>query len=92
MQVQALLHGVPAAVRCIRLLRRNGLPEGRDWRGRAMEENMQARTIDELMHLTRDELCDLDTDLAVALAMMKPAQRRDFRSSPAWIISGVWPQ
>jgi len=32
--------------------------EGRDWRGQAMEETM-ALTIAELMHLTRDELCNL---------------------------------
>jgi hypothetical protein len=33
----------------------------RDWRGRAMEETMPLWTISELMHLTRDTLCDLAT-------------------------------
>jgi hypothetical protein len=35
-------------------------PEGRDWRGRKrMEETMRVLTINELMRLTRIELCDL---------------------------------
>jgi hypothetical protein len=33
--------------------------EGRDWRGQAMEETMLVWTINELMHLTRNGLCDL---------------------------------
>jgi hypothetical protein len=37
--------------------------EGRDWRGQAMEETM-LWTISELMHLTRDELCDLAARIA----------------------------
>jgi hypothetical protein len=35
-------------------------PEGRDWRGRkTMEETMRVLTINELLRLTRIELCDL---------------------------------
>jgi hypothetical protein len=35
-------------------------PEGRDWRGRkTMEETMQVLTINDLMRLTRIELCNL---------------------------------
>jgi hypothetical protein len=35
-------------------------PEGRDWRGRKMmEETMRVLTINELLRLTRMELCDL---------------------------------
>src|ERR1700738_4705318 len=40
--------------------------EGRDWRGQAMEETMPL-TIAELMHLTRDELCDLAARIALTL-------------------------
>jgi hypothetical protein len=40
--------------------------EGRDWRGQAMEETM-LWTITELMHLTRDELCDLASRIALTL-------------------------
>jgi hypothetical protein len=47
--------------RCTRLLQRTGPPpEGRDWRGRKlMEETMRVLTINELMRLTRIELCNL---------------------------------
>jgi hypothetical protein len=33
--------------------------EGRGWRGQVMEETVPLWTVTELMHLTRDELCDL---------------------------------
>ncbi len=46
--------------------------EGRDWRGRAMKETMPLRTIDELMHLTRDELCNLATAIEQSLAAFEP--------------------
>src|SRR6202035_1279333 len=46
--------------RCARLLRRRRPPsEDRDRRGPAMEETMTFWSISELMHLTRDELCNL---------------------------------
>jgi hypothetical protein len=41
--------------------------EGRDWRGPAMEETMGLWTIGELMHLTRDELCNLAATIAQSL-------------------------
>jgi hypothetical protein len=41
--------------------------EGRDWRGQAMEETMLLWTIAELMHLTRNELCDLAEQIAFKL-------------------------
>jgi hypothetical protein len=41
--------------------------EGRDWRGQAMEKTMLAWMIAELMHLTRDELCDLAATIENAL-------------------------
>jgi hypothetical protein len=43
----------------IRLLRRKGPSESRDWCGHAMEETMLRWTISVLMRLTRNELCDL---------------------------------
>jgi hypothetical protein len=42
--------------------------EGRDWRGQAMEETMPLWTISELMHLTRDELCNLAAMIEQSLA------------------------
>src|ERR1700692_3829883 len=42
--------------------------EGRDWRGQAMEETMPFWTITELMHLTRDELCDLAAEIEQSLS------------------------
>jgi hypothetical protein len=45
-----------------------GLPQGRDWRGRKMmEETMRVLTIDELMLLTRIELCDLINRITIEL-------------------------
>src|ERR1700692_3074810 len=41
--------------------------EGRDWRGQAMEETMFLWTIAELMHMTRNELCDLAEQIAFKL-------------------------
>jgi hypothetical protein len=41
--------------------------EGRDWRGQAMEETMQLWTITELMHLTRQELCELASEIECEL-------------------------
>jgi len=41
--------------------------EGRDWRGQAMEEIMAHWTVGELMHLTRDELCDLSQRIELSL-------------------------
>jgi hypothetical protein len=37
-----------------------------------MEEIMQLYTITELMHLTRDELCDLTSDLERVLCEFEP--------------------
>jgi hypothetical protein len=45
-----------------------GLPQGRDWRGRkTMEETMRELTISELMLLTRIELCDLVNQITIEL-------------------------
>jgi hypothetical protein len=45
-----------------------GLPQGRDWRGRkTMEETMRELTIAELMLLTRIELCDLVNQITIEL-------------------------
>jgi hypothetical protein len=45
-----------------------GLPQGRDWRGRkTMEETMRELTINELMLLTRIELCDLVNQITIEL-------------------------
>jgi len=41
--------------------------EGRDWRGQAMEETMSLWTVTELMHMTRDELCDLAAQIVFKL-------------------------
>jgi hypothetical protein len=46
--------------------------EGRDRRGRAMEDKMQFWTINELMHLTRDELCDLASRIEGPLSGFEP--------------------
>jgi len=45
--------------------------EGRDWRGQAMEETMALWTIGELMHLTRDELCNLGGRIEHALSNLE---------------------
>jgi hypothetical protein len=43
-------------------------PEGRDWRGRkTMEETMRVLTINDLMRLTRTELCALAQRIATEL-------------------------
>lgn len=42
--------------------------KGRDWRGRLMEETMLPLTTDELLYVTRDELCGLSTKLEWILA------------------------
>jgi hypothetical protein len=45
-----------------------GLPQGRDWRGRkTMEETMRELTINELMLLTRTQLCDLVNRITIEL-------------------------
>ncbi|HWO37694.1 MAG TPA: hypothetical protein VNO32_53655, partial [Candidatus Acidoferrum sp.] len=53
-----LVHFVPAAGGASASSAAKGPSEGRDWRGHAMEETMLLWTISELMHLTRNELCD----------------------------------
>jgi hypothetical protein len=45
--------------------------EGRDGRGQAMEEAMLYWTIAELMHLTRNELCDLAEQIAFKLQQLE---------------------
>ena len=45
--------------------------EGRDWRGQAMEETM-LWTITELMHLTREELCNLAARIEQSLSDFEP--------------------
>jgi len=74
----ALLHCVVAAARCIRLLRRAGLREGRDWRGQAMEETMSVWTIGELMHLAWKELCNLAGTIERGLALWRPVRSNGF--------------
>ncbi len=42
--------------------------EGRDWRGqKLMEEKMRVLTINELMRMTRKELCDLAAHITALL-------------------------
>jgi hypothetical protein len=39
------------------------LRHGREWRGQAMEATMQVWTTTELLHMTREQLCELMCDL-----------------------------
>jgi hypothetical protein len=55
----ALLHFVSVASDAPATSGAKPPPEGRDWRGRKMEETMQALSIIELMRLSKIELCDL---------------------------------
>jgi hypothetical protein len=62
--VGALVLFVSVASDAPAFFRRKGLSEGRDWRGRTMEETMRVLTITELMRLTRIELCQLAARIA----------------------------
>lgn len=46
--------------------------QGRDWRGRTMEDAMKTWTINELMLLTREELCRLAEELEQGLTRLEP--------------------
>lgn len=54
-----LVHFIPAAGGASISSTARALSEGRDWRGHAMGETMLLWTTNELMRLTRNELCDL---------------------------------
>jgi hypothetical protein len=54
-----LVHFVPAAGGASASSAARAPSEGRDWRGHAMGETMLLWTTNELMRLTRNELCDL---------------------------------
>lgn len=45
--------------------------QGRDWRGRLMEETMLPLTLDDLLYLTRDELCRLAVGLEDELDVLE---------------------
>lgn len=68
----ALLNFVPVASDASACSGATASREGRDWRGQAMEETMQSWTINELMHLTRDELCALAGRIESTLPGFEP--------------------
>lgn len=57
--------------RCIRLLHRHSPVKGRDRRGPTMGAMIEILTISELMHLTREELCDLSMRIEQGLAELE---------------------